>query len=218
MITLLGIIQSMHAYLLIGKDKNALEKKAGELAKEAGARFLPRPISKIEDVRDLSRFLKLSLAEKTAFFIPEVDRASDETLNALLKNLEEPQDRALFILTAGSKFKVLDTVLSRTTLINVGNQKRETGETKEAEKFLDASFSERLIILEKNKKREEAIFFFETLITGLHKLLLSRGGKLFVAQALKAAQSTLSALKANGNVGLQLTNFAAKLTVLQREG
>ena len=73
----------MHAFLLVNNDPI-------EFAKKQHAKVIPFTLQKIEDVRELKKFVKFSLSEKTAILIENIDTATPEAANAFLKNLEEP--------------------------------------------------------------------------------------------------------------------------------
>lgn len=70
----------------------------------------------IEAVRDLRQFVKLRLpADKPwrIILIPQAGSLSGEAQNALLKLLEEPPQRTVFLLTAATEQSVLPTINSR---------------------------------------------------------------------------------------------------------
>ena len=79
----------------------------------------------------------------------------------------------------------------------------------------------KLLYIDKLKKREDAIRFIEDLIITLHNSLHSNEPVDVVSKTtekrkitvltLESANNTLVALKANGNVSLQLTNFVINL-------
>ncbi len=73
-----------------------------------------RPIS-IEQVRELQREANLSPMEgrAKAFLIRELDRATPQAANALLKTLEEPPSHVTLLLTASQREALLPTVVSR---------------------------------------------------------------------------------------------------------
>lgn len=73
----------------------------------------------IDDIRSLREAIKLAPmnARKKVYIIDEVHMLTTEASNALLKTLEEPPPHALFILATTNPEKLLDTIKSRTTLI-----------------------------------------------------------------------------------------------------
>jgi DNA polymerase-3 subunit delta' len=78
----------------------------------------------IEAIRELQPFVKLKLpiSDRTRWRIISIHNApslTTEAQNALLKLLEEPPERTLFILTTGSLERVLPTIRSRTQQLRV---------------------------------------------------------------------------------------------------
>jgi len=125
----------MHAFLITSRTNKAADRK------------IPYPfeLKKIDDVRALGRFTRLSLNQKTAVIIKEFDKASEPAQNAFLKSLEEPQENLIYILTASSENSVLPTILSRCQLININNQpKISKEEIKKAKKFFSQSTIKKL--------------------------------------------------------------------------
>jgi len=73
----------------------------------------------IDDVRALRDTIKLSpaSAKKKVYIIDEAHMLTLEASNALLKTLEEPPEHVLFILATTNAGKLIETIRSRTTLI-----------------------------------------------------------------------------------------------------
>lgn len=200
----------MHAYLLIGT--NNLQQTADSLAKELQAKILEFPIAKIEDTRQLNNLIRLSFDEPTLIMIPDINEATEEALNAFLKNLEEPQENIYFALTAPSVRKVLPTITSRCQIIRTTGNQRTTANDGEIEKFLGLSTGEKLNFIDKIKDREKAIELVENTVDLLHSRLHEKEVKYDVtARNIEYATETLTRLKGNGNVNLQLTNLVINL-------
>jgi DNA polymerase III delta prime subunit len=202
----------MHAYLIVGKNEKTLEKESKKIVRKFKADLLEFSVSKIDEVRELSRFIKLSFNKPTVFLIKEVDKASIAALNAFLKILEEPQENAKFILTARSEHNILPTIVSRCQVIKESYSRLPIA-SKNAKKFLKIPLGEKFAHIDKIRKREDAISFIENLILYLHQILITTNkyDKLKLAKALRVVQKTHASLKANGNVGLQLTNLLVNL-------
>jgi len=158
------------------------------------------PLAKIEDVRELNKLIRLTFKEPALIVCEKIDQATTETLNAFLKNLEEPQENIYFALTASSVRKVLPTIVSRCQIIKTLNPKPETRNFREISDFLAMTPSQMIVFFDKIKDREKAIGFIESLIFSLH----DKGNLTNMEILLK----TRTCLKANGNVNLQLTNLA----------
>lgn len=198
----------MHAYLLVGSDKEKISRQIEKLAGEIKASVMEFQIGKIDDIRTLNSFTALSLNRKTAVAIKNIENITPEALNAFLKNLEEPQENLFYILTARSLQSVLPTIVSRCQVIKVrGEEPVSDGE--EMEKLLKMKIHQKLAFFDKVKKRDEAVFFMEDLIYFLHKEITQKGtDQKFLGILVSETQSTLNNLKANGNVNLQLTNWS----------
>lgn len=201
----------MHAYLITGNSQEGREKRLKALTKDLGLTPMEFPLVKIEDVRVLGSFVNLSLKEPTAIIVKGVDTATIAAQNAFLKNLEEPQEKLTYILTAASPQGVLPTILSRCQVIAAGGStKVDFSQTLE---FIKMSPGEKLAVVDKIRSREDAIIFTENFVLSCHELLLKTKEKHSVlAKFLKVGTLTLSRLKANGNVTLQLTNMVVNLT------
>ncbi|HEV8539213.1 MAG TPA: DNA polymerase III subunit delta' [Bacteroidota bacterium] len=70
---------------------------------------------KINSVREIRKESSLAMFEngKRVFIIIEAERLGDESGNALLKTLEEPQEDTLLILTTSHPDRLLPTIVSR---------------------------------------------------------------------------------------------------------
>jgi hypothetical protein len=62
--------------------------------------------------------------ERRVLLIEGVDRATEQTQNALLKALEEPSERQMFILVADDLGRVLPTIISRSQPLRIGTVSR----------------------------------------------------------------------------------------------
>lgn len=194
-------VDAMHAFLLVGTNSEELKTKSEELAKKLKAKIMEFPLAKIEDVRDLNNLLRLSFNEPTLIVSENIEEATEEALNAFLKNLEEPQENIYFALTAGNVRKVLPTIVSRCQIIKIQNSKHEIRNEEEIKEFLEMKSSQKLAFFDKIGDRTKAIDFIESLIFFLH----ARHEFTNMEILLK----TRTCLKANGNVNLHLTNLVA---------
>ena len=62
--------------------------------------------------------------ERRVVLVEGVDRANEQTQNALLKALEEPTGRHMFVLTADEPTRVLPTIRSRSQALRIGSVPR----------------------------------------------------------------------------------------------
>ena len=103
----------MHAFLIIGKNEKTVDKTITKYISRLEATRLNYEVHGIEDVRELKKHIKLARSNKTCVVIKNIDQTSNETLNAFLKSLEEPQRNLYYLLTANKKAKLHKTILSR---------------------------------------------------------------------------------------------------------
>ncbi|MGE5411774.1 MAG: ATP-binding protein, partial [Clostridiales bacterium] len=75
---------------------------------------------KISSIREIRKFLSMNFDEVKyrIILISEAHLMNDEAQNALLKNLEEPPEGAIFILLTSNRNLLLDTIISRCWLVN----------------------------------------------------------------------------------------------------
>ena len=199
----------MQSYLVIGRGEG-VQKKVDELVKKLDCQPMPFPLAKIADVRELSKFSRLALSEKTAVVIENFGFATEEAQNAFLKALEEPQKNLYYILATQNLENVLPTVLSRCQIIEISNSQFPVSKeiSEQTETFIKSTVGEKFKITSRITKRDEALEFVEELILGGSKNLVEDPQYAdFLSQAIK----TLANLKANGNIQLQLTNFVVSL-------
>jgi len=208
----------MHAYLVTGNDINARNKKAQGLGKSFGQDTLEFTIKKIDEVRELSKFLKLRVVYPTSIIIKDVHEATTEALNAFLKNLEEPQKNVYFILTTTSETKVIPTIVSRCQVIRI-NSPIQSVRNSDIEGYLNAPINTRFRFIETLRKKEQAKEFVENLIFRLHEKLLTADGNInSISNSIKLSQQALNALNSNANLVIQLTNLSINLEKFEFTG
>lgn len=80
-----------------------------------------RVIISIEEVRSLVQFAEMSasVGEYRIVIIEDADRMAERTSNVLLKALEEPQEKTIWILCAPSAADLLPTIRSRTRNVSL---------------------------------------------------------------------------------------------------
>ena len=198
----------MHAYLLVGSNIEKLDQEIEKLGESLSAKILEFPGQKIGEIRKLNSFVSLTLQEKTAILIKNIDKSTTEALNAFLKNLEEPQKNLFYILTTSSIHKVLPTIISRCQTILIPCKQRLIDKDL-YERFIKMKTSQKLSFFDKMRQRNEAIIFFNNLINFLHeKIVKGEKDYTFLANITEFSEETLIRLELNGNVSLQLVNFA----------
>jgi DNA polymerase III delta prime subunit len=192
----------MHAFLIIGQGKDYPAQSIEKLSKKLNTKILKFPLNKIEDVRNLNNLLRLSFSEPTLVVSENVEEATEEALNAFLKNLEEPQENIYFALTASSVKKVLPTIVSRCQIIKTKHRAANMDYPEEVSEFISMTPSQKLAFFDKIKDRNKAIDFLESLIFFLHDRRDLTNMELLI--------KTRTCLKANGTVNLHLTNLVTQ--------
>lgn len=197
----------MHAYLFVGREEESIDAEIAKRAKKLGARVLEYSFAKIEEVRSLNKFVSLSITEPTAVIAKHIENASSETLNAFLKNLEEPQENLYYFLTTSSIYKVLPTIVSRCEVVRVKNI-NPIPEDSEIVKFIELPVGKKMVFIDKIRKRDEALIFLENLIEILHRKLIEGEENLkYFGSFVSFAERAFQNIQGNGNVTLQLTNL-----------
>ena len=192
----------MHAFIFTATDTDLLNIRISDLVEEQKASRLDFELEKISDIKTLRSIVKLKLSKKTAIVIKNIDSATLEAQNSFLKNLEEPQEKLIYILTANNLNQVIPTIISRCQIIKLISNKTSFQSDGEAN-FSNLSIDEQLIFISKIKDRSEAVNFTQDLMMAERTL----GHFDNVEQCLE----TYKKLQANGNVPLQLLNLVAKM-------
>lgn len=96
-------------------------------APEAGKKAIS--VAAVRKVRT-DAYIKPHSANSRVFIIEGAQRMNPQAQNALLKVLEEPPAGVVFLLTCPSRTQLLDTVLSRCTLLSVNSEKASRGQSK----------------------------------------------------------------------------------------
>lgn len=201
----------MHAYLIIAKKDVSIEEEIRKRHISEGFKLLEFPVQKIDDARSLNAFIRLSASEKTAILIKNFQDATEECVNAILKNIEEPQTDITFIIQATSENSILPTIRSRCQIIHI-NTASNKDEMSEMQSFFEMNLSDKTEVLFKNKKREEALIFSEKMIQYLSsKIAIGHNPKL-TSKLIKSAITLNRALKFNGNVNLQMLRFLSHIS------
>ncbi len=177
-----------HAYLFVANDGKYLTEVAKDFTKEILGTDLQVRIEKEtlldvkriytdkmvigkEEIKELQKFLndKPLESDKKVYIIEEVDKMSNAAANALLKDLEEPREDVLAILTTTNIDKVLATIKSRCSVLYFANIEQENKEIYEvAQKFVEKierdlaetyTYLEELVFQQIKEKNEMAAFF-----------------------------------------------------------
>ena len=76
----------------------------------------------VKDIRGANHFMSLKAgnADHKVCIIERAEKMTEEAQNALLKNLEEPKHKSVYIMLAESEQKLLPTIRSRSVLVKLG--------------------------------------------------------------------------------------------------
>lgn len=107
----------------------------------------------VDQIREIraSAFVRPHQADRRVFILENAQRMNEQAQNAFLKVLEEPPESVIFILIVPSRTDLLDTVISRCTLLSLpshenadmrmGAKKGKTSADDKAQEFLNLLFS-----------------------------------------------------------------------------
>lgn len=207
----------MHAYLITGNSKDKIEQKIQEIIKEKGSTEIitlkpEKKIHTISSIRELIRSLSFAPRDMTngrIVLIYDAHLLNQEAGNAFLKNLENPQGNTTIILTSPNKDLILETIASRTQVVETKENSEKVNKEQENTliKILGNKLGENLKSLDKIKDRDQAIEFCNNLIIVARELLISnpqspKTKKLLMF--LENAIQTKKDLMANVNIKMAL--------------
>ncbi|MCJ7740552.1 hypothetical protein MUP32_04535 [Candidatus Microgenomates bacterium] len=174
----------MQTFLVISSDDKFITGEVEKLKKKYAIsafnlhEIIPSPSIGIEEVRNIQKiFIVKPYGEKNRLVIlREMEKATIEAQNALLKILEEPPNDTYLLLTCGNKENLLPTILSRCQLINQINAASDLSNFEKTEKFLKSIFpstsGKRIILIQETvKTKEEGIGLLADIINFLEKSL-----------------------------------------------
>jgi hypothetical protein len=202
----------MHAYLIVGKEKDKIDNKVGEIVKNLKATRYDYELAQIAQVRELKSFIKLKVDNTIAIVAYDVDAASTAALNAFLKMLEEPQEKLHFILTSKNIHRVIPTIQSRCQVIRLINDYEYDKELVPQYKVLTGeSISDKFMLINDYKDRQSAINLINNFIFYLYETHKKDITNSKILEVIRSVEETLLRLRQNGNVKLQLANMVTHI-------
>lgn len=81
------------------------------------------PVDTVRELRNRA-YIKATQSAARVFLIPEAQRMNPQAQNALLKVLEEPPEGVMFLLTCDYTRQLLDTVVSRVSVLSLSAPER----------------------------------------------------------------------------------------------
>lgn len=165
------------------------------------------------DSKPLSIIQVRQMISDLQFFVPtgqvryvivlQIDQASEEAQNALLKTLEEEIESTQFIITACDKSQVLPTVLSRCTVKNVRLSYQQDSDNS-LSTGTDTKINSYTQAIKMAEELTDRAIAYDQLQNWLYSLVEKSTAKHL--NQIKIIRQALLNLKQNGNVRLILEN------------
>ena len=103
-----------------------------------------KTVISIDDVKELIARLNIHQTKDQFVIIRPADLLGLDAANALLKNLEEPQDKVHFVLVTSQASKIIPTILSRSAVYFLRTDKPIDGPIDAEKKIMD--YAKRLVV------------------------------------------------------------------------
>lgn len=217
----------MQTFLIASSNPSFIEQEIGKISKNL--QLAPVNIIDITSENSLTiaqvRMITQTLLLKPyaggdrMITIRNIEKATPEAGNALLKILEEPPPHNYLVLICSNINKLLATVTSRCQIITDHNKDGgksvfDSAETKKIlQQILSASAGERILLSQKLAgSREEAIQLLHNLLLTLEQLLHKNNSNINLSY--KEIAETLGKVSAAKNYLERYINFKATLDVL----
>lgn len=170
----------------------------------------------IREVLQLASLMPIATKKKVAL-LSNMDLASPQMLNALLKTLEEPAKHSVFILV--SSRPLLSTIMSRCQVINLPKatgQTESSAELDEAMNLLESNcktgLAERLALVSTLSELDDELLP-QLIETWMRKQTAGLKKQPQNFKAVRITMETLQALRGNFNKKLVLQNFVTNALV-----
>lgn len=198
----------MHAYLFVGNQEIA-KAKATKFAESISAAVYPMELKNIKDTRTISSFVKLAQHKKIIILIENIQSASNDALQAFLKDLEEPGENIFYALHATNEDRVLPTIRSRCEIVRLDTSVEPKNDVIFGE-YLSTDLTGKLAITDKIKGRDEAIEFVDGLLFFMHQKLVTNPSTV-ISKKIETVVNTKNNLESNGNVFLHLSLMSIEI-------
>jgi DNA polymerase III delta prime subunit len=206
------IVAGIHSDTMVFRDEGKSFKiDFSEAAKKEGQ-------SDHENVRGMITWAHHKpTAPHRIIILENLERVTNSAPHAMLKLIEEPPEKAIFIFTTQNHHALLDTILSRMTVIRIPSKDAEETDLKEALDFLESkdlienfAFIEQLDKQSKDnseKKMDRTVFlrFVDQLIS------VARNNEKYLSQ-LEWLLETHSAIRSNVTPRFVLERLAIKMS------
>lgn len=146
----------------------------------------------VDIVREMksNAFISTNEADRKVYIFNEAQDMTVQSQNALLKIFEEPPDHIAIIMTCDSKATLLETIISRGTLITLGESQNSDATEKKLEKSSLAAHELCMLLCEDNELEfMKATGIFEK-DKQLLSLLLKEMAEIFASAAVRKSGGT----------------------------
>ncbi len=218
----------MQSFIVTSKNLDKATKEAKDLSEKQKVNTFDIEILDfetlgIEDVRSIQKkiFLKPLKGERKSLILVLRTGITDEAQSSMLKLLEEPPPSSLIFLITANHLLLLPTILSRTTLIELGEDERELGSSLSQVLEIQTSGDALALAQELSKDKASAILWLEDLILSARdKMIKSLDDKkesLKIRKMIHEIELTHYNLKTtNANPRLALENLFLNLIKPQK--
>lgn len=203
----------MHAYLIVSTNQEATDHTLKQLITQVKALRMDFTLTKIDEVRRLTNFVRLTITQPTAVVISDINQASLQAQNAFLKQLEEPQPNLYYLLTATNLYQLAPTIVSRCRVIKLPTIPKTPSQPLQG--FPRLSLGQKLQAISQVRRRDEALEYTSALLETYHRQLIKPAGFDQIKTAsrnLELINQCYGNLKGNGNIFLHLANLAINLS------
>lgn len=217
----------MQTFLIASTSENFIDREIEKLKKRVKVNdfnihlFQPENSIGIAEVRKIIGLVSLKPFDggERLIVIQNMEKATLESQNALLKLLEEPPPGNYIVMTVDNPHRLAPTIISRCQIISE-NEYRSTPETKESleiiqliKKIVNAPTGERILISQKTvNTRDEALKLLNTFLTTL-EFLLHQPDKN-IGLTIQEIATLISKIAAAKNYVEKYISFKATLDIL----
>ncbi len=174
-----------------------------------------KTVISIDDIKELIQRLGIRQTSEQFIIIRPADLLGLDAANALLKNLEEPQDKVHFVLITSSASRIIPTILSRSSIYFLRKDEPIDGPIDADKKMME--LAKRLVVAKpadlpsladeitksKDGVRQKAMTVLGTAIEILYKSYYKTGKDVFIKKLPKFL-TAYENIDKNGHVKLHI--------------
>lgn len=169
---------------------------------------------KIDAIRAINELTSTKQEKDLTIVVEEADLLNPEAANSFLKKLEEPGENLHYVLLTTKLNRIIPTIKSRAFCYKLRQEpfdkdKIDIKLRAKVKEYISAKPTDlpkiaKSIADDKKAARQKALELCEATVELCFNSFLETGNKVFLEKAQKAAEAH-EAIKANGNIKLQLT-------------